>query len=179
LSAQDTILTLVGILVLGIIVILANYADQHRSLRARSAVRSLLILGNILLVINGIGQVMSAYSPSLQSGNPPGKADAWGALILSVVVAGLATAVLSRAVAERIAVLFPRYRGDAESQPAAPSASDPDHPELQLAKLMSGRTNKPVGCGVSIRRRRCMSWLWCMLFICLAASSSVSFWAAG
>jgi membrane protease YdiL (CAAX protease family) len=129
LSAQDVILTLVGILVLGIIVVLANYADQHQSLRARAAVRGLLILGNILLVINGIGQVMSAYSPNLQSGNPPGKTDAWGALILSVAVAGLATAVLSRAVAERIAVLFPRYRGNAEIQPAALSAFEPDQPE--------------------------------------------------
>jgi hypothetical protein len=129
LSAQDTILTLVGVLVLGIIVVMANYADQHRSLRARAAVRGLLILGNILLVINGIGQVMSAYSPRLQSGNPPGKADAWGALILAVVVAGLATAVLSRAVAERIAVLFPRYRGKAKIRLAAPSALEPDQPE--------------------------------------------------
>jgi membrane protease YdiL (CAAX protease family) len=129
LSAQDTILTLVGILVLGIIVVLANYADQHHNLRARAAVRGLLILGNVLLVINGIGQVMSAYSPNLQSGTPPGKVDAWGALILSIVVAGLATAVLSPAVAERIAVLFPRYRGKAEIQPAAPSAFEPDQPE--------------------------------------------------
>jgi membrane protease YdiL (CAAX protease family) len=124
---QDVILTLVGLPVLGIIVVMANYADQHRSLRARAAVRGLLILCNILLVLNGIGQVMSAYSPRVQSGNPPGKAAAWGALVLSVVVAGLATAVLSCAVAGRIAVLFPRYRGRAKFELTAP-AFEPDQP---------------------------------------------------
>jgi membrane protease YdiL (CAAX protease family) len=129
LSAEEIVLTLVGLLILGVIVVGASYADQYRSLRARAAVRGVLILGNALLVINGVGQVISAYSPSLQSGNPPAKADAWGALIVSVVVAGLATAVLYRPVTERIAVLFPRFRGKTKIQLGAPSALEPELPE--------------------------------------------------
>jgi membrane protease YdiL (CAAX protease family) len=129
LSAEEIILTLVGVLVLAVIVVGANYADQHKSARARVAVRGVLILGNILLAINGIGAVISVYSPGLGSGQPPGKADAWGALVVSLVVAGLATAVLYRPVTVRIAVLFPRFRGKAKNRPAAPSTFEPEQLE--------------------------------------------------
>ena len=129
MSAEEIILTLVAVLILAIIVIGANYADQHKSARARAAVRGVLILGNVLLAVNGIGTVISVYSPGLESGKPPGKADAWGALVVSLVVAGLATAVLYRPVTERIAVLFPKFRGKAKNQPDAPSAFEPDQLE--------------------------------------------------
>ncbi len=129
MSAEEIILTLVGVAILGIIVVGANYADQYRSLRTRLAVRGILILANILLVVNGIAQVLSAYSPGLESENPPGKADAWGALIVSILVAGLATAILYRPMAERLALLFPRFRGKTKIQPAALSAYEPNQPE--------------------------------------------------
>jgi membrane protease YdiL (CAAX protease family) len=129
LSSQDILVTLIGVFVLGAIAVAANYADYRQNSSTRLAVIGVLILGNILLVLNGIGQVMSAYSSGLTSSNPPTKGDAWGALIVSIIVSGLATLVLMRPVAERLAVVFPRFHGEEKPWPGGPLTDEPAQPE--------------------------------------------------
>jgi membrane protease YdiL (CAAX protease family) len=136
LSPEDILFTLIGVFVLGAIVAAANYADQRKSSRARLAVIGVLILVNILLVLIGVAQVLSAYSPGLDDSDPPGKADAWGAFLVSIMVAALATVILFQPVVERIAVIFPRFRGKEKrrldellfSEPVPPESSSAGEP---------------------------------------------------
>jgi membrane protease YdiL (CAAX protease family) len=129
LSPEDILFTLIGVFLLGVVVVAASYADQRRSSRARLAVIGVLVLVNILLALNGVAQVLSAYSSGLGGSDPPGKADAWGAFLVSIMIAGLATVILFQPMAERIAVFFPRFRGKEKRQLDELFFSEPVQPE--------------------------------------------------
>jgi membrane protease YdiL (CAAX protease family) len=125
LPVEDLLIVLIGLFILGAVTVGANYADRYRSARARGAVVVALILVNILLLANGALQVVAAYGTSTSDIDPPDKANAWGALIVSGLTAGLATLMLFRPVAEKLAVLFPRFQGKRKTPPGDPSASSP------------------------------------------------------
>ncbi len=112
MSVGDLLLNLAAVVVLGVIVIAANYADREADSRMRRAVLVVLGLINMLIVVfYGLAQVAMTYSPATDTFTPPTHADAWGGLLASVIVAGLATAVMFYPVRERLAALFPPFRG--------------------------------------------------------------------
>ena len=115
MSIGDLLLSLAAMVILGVIVIAANYADRESDSRMSRAVFAVLGLINLLLVaFYGVAQVAMAYSPATDTFTPPTHAEAWGGLLASVVVAGLATALLLYPIRERVAVLFPGFRGKAK-----------------------------------------------------------------
>jgi membrane protease YdiL (CAAX protease family) len=137
LTATDVFLTLVAIVIFAVIIVAANYADRDRNARTRrSVVTALLLINALIVVVYGVMQVVAAYTPATSSYTPPAKPDAWGGLLASVIVSGLATLMLYRPLRVKLAVLFPRFRGkikvqaDAESAESAESDSDLP-PELQ------------------------------------------------
>ncbi|HVO68617.1 MAG TPA: hypothetical protein VMT24_01145, partial [Aggregatilineaceae bacterium] len=118
MSAGDILLTLVAILIFAVIIVAANYADRDRNTRMRRAVvTSLLLINALIVVVYGVLQVLAAYAPETDTFTPPAKPDAWGGLLASGVVSGLATLMLYRPVRARMAILFPRYRGNNKVQP--------------------------------------------------------------
>lgn len=144
MSAEEIITVLVITFILAIIVVSANYADYRQSVRARAAVIVVLLLVNLLLVLNGVLLIASAYDVT-QTEDPPEKGNAWRAFVLSVMTAGLATVILFRPVAERIGVIFPRFRGKHKRAAGEEmSESDPtqsDTPPISAAPLFPQMLN--------------------------------------
>ena len=107
LSAEEVVLTFAALSVLGAIIVAANYASSDA--RVSSIVTGLLVLFNGLIVlVYGVMQVAMAYSEPQDSRLlVPEKGEAWGALVMSLIVAGLATAVLFDPVRERLRIVFP------------------------------------------------------------------------
>jgi membrane protease YdiL (CAAX protease family) len=121
LSAEEVVLTFAAVSVLGAIVVAANYAlsDAH----VRSIVTGLLaVINGLIVLVYGVMQVAMAYSGSQD--NVPQKGEAWGALVLSLTVAGLATALLFYPVRERLRIVFPsgNKRKLTEQNPEPPKA---------------------------------------------------------
>ncbi len=113
MSVEELFFTLVVYVILAIIVMAANYADQERHAPMRTAVFIALGLLNALIVLNSVVTLAAAYEPELASGvDAPGKASAIVAFIASVLLAGVTTALFSRRVRETTTVLFPDYQGD-------------------------------------------------------------------
>ncbi len=126
LSAEEVLVVLFATLMFGGIAAAANVADQQRSPRMRLAVMGALILINLLLIANGVGQVVGASSIDVE------KADAWGALVVSTVTAILATIVMFEPAARRLAVIFPRFRGKDQREPNVLPDLQPDSPPAEL-----------------------------------------------
>ncbi len=116
MSILEFFFVLIIVFVFAIIVLAANYADRKRDSPMAWAVIGAVILLNALLVLNTGVTVANSTSGGaiLDAGDPPGRTAAWTGFIISLIVAGLSTALLWRPVRERVAVLFPRYRGDAD-----------------------------------------------------------------
>ncbi|RPH74065.1 hypothetical protein EHM76_04200, partial [bacterium] len=154
MSLADLLSTIIGTMVLGGIVIAANYADRQRSVWLRRSVVAVLLLFNgVILLAFGLMPLMAASSDTdtsyqvervkLLGGtvNPTNlrevtrleESDAVGAFVLSLIVAGLATAVLFRPFRQATAFLFPRD-------------TRPIEPPVQIAPppaFMQGLTSKP------------------------------------
>jgi membrane protease YdiL (CAAX protease family) len=134
LTATDVLLTFAAIVIFAVIIVAANYAERERNFRMRRAVVTALLLINVLIVAAyGVMQVVAAYTPGTDAFTPPAKSAAWGGLLASGIVSGLATLMLYRPVRVRLAVLFPRFRGKDKIQPGFPVA-EPDSdvaPELE------------------------------------------------
>jgi len=145
LTAADVLLTFVAIFILAVIIVATNYAERERDDRMRRAVITALLLVNALIVaIYGVMQVITAYTPEAtytsEPGDftPPAKPDAWGALLVSVIVAGLATLVLYRPVRIKLAVLFPRFRGEVDGQADAESPEPASRVPAELQPKLHG-----------------------------------------
>jgi membrane protease YdiL (CAAX protease family) len=110
-TAGDILLTFVAIFIFAVIILAANYADRERNPRMRQAVfTSLLLVNALIVVVYGVMQVVAAYTPVTDSFAPPAKPDAWGSLLASLIVSGLATLMLYRPARVRLSPLFPRFR---------------------------------------------------------------------
>lgn len=110
MSLEDVILTTVAVAALSAIVVAANIADRDRRVAMRSSVLGALALINAMIVmLYGVMQVVLAFTPVSEGDDlaAPGKVEAMAGLVLSVIVGGLATAVLLPGVRERLAALLP------------------------------------------------------------------------
>jgi len=140
LTVADVLLTFVAILIFAVIILAANFADRERDSRMRRAVVTALLLVNVLIVaIYGAMQVVAAYTPVTDGVTPPAKSDAWGSLMASVMVSGLATLVLYQPVRAKGALLFPRFRGKMKVEPGVEPA-EPDSAVLSELELKAGST---------------------------------------
>lgn len=123
MSIVEFFLVLVLVAILGVIVLAANYADRKRSSGMAWAVIGVVVLINILLVLNSLATVLSSSGTLSGDSEAVDETAAWGGLVASLVVAGLAAALLLRPVRERVAVLFPTARGDKTKRLAPPDDS--------------------------------------------------------
>jgi membrane protease YdiL (CAAX protease family) len=106
LSAADIFITVAIIAVLCVITIAANYADRSRSASTRRSVfAALLLINGLIVMVYGVLQVAAAYSSSEDA---PKKSDAWISFAVAIVMATATTALMSRAVRERLGRFFPR-----------------------------------------------------------------------
>lgn len=128
----DAILTLLVVAVLGGIVVLANYADQTQRSGLRQSVIVALAVMNALIVFLGLSQVGSAYMPE-PTDETPDKAAAWGALVASLVFAGLSTAILFPKVRRALTVIFPRFRAQKQVIEQPPMGVEEAHLPLETS----------------------------------------------
>lgn len=107
------------------LVVAANYADRGKKPGLRRAVAAVLVLINLLLLVLSVFQVALVYLPASDTKdfNPPEEQAAWEALLATLVMVALATAILSRRVRGKLARLFPRWR-DERATPLAVSPRD-------------------------------------------------------
>jgi membrane protease YdiL (CAAX protease family) len=105
----DAILTLVVTIVFGGIIVVANYADQTQRPGYRQLVIGLLAVINVLFIVLGLLQVVSAYS-TIDDSSKPDKPEAWGALATTLFFSALATAILVPRVRRALTTVFPRFR---------------------------------------------------------------------
>jgi hypothetical protein len=121
LNADQLAFLLVSVFLAGLVGA-ANLVDRDRDERLRRGLLAVLVVINFLIVMTyGLLQVVMAYGPEPEDGDAIGKGQAWIALAGSVVLAALATALLSRSFRERIAGLFPSWK-------RAPGPSDVEEP---------------------------------------------------
>lgn len=113
MSVEDAILTILLVAAFSGIVVAANIADRDKRSGVRGVVFAVLILINVMIIaLYGVMQVVYAFTPVAEGGDltAPGKTEAVVGLVLSVIVAGLAGAVLHPRSRERLAGLLPAPR---------------------------------------------------------------------
>ncbi|MBN1201224.1 MAG: CPBP family intramembrane metalloprotease [Anaerolineae bacterium] len=135
MPAEEVLFTVFAVCILSVIVAAANYADREHDPRLRRVVIVTLVLINVLiLLVYGVFQVVLAYMPEPDNDEltRPDKPAAFGALIIALILFGLASAVLSRRGREAAARLFPRFRNEEGPQlPARRVVTASTGPELQ------------------------------------------------
>jgi membrane protease YdiL (CAAX protease family) len=128
LSADEILLTLILVFVIGAVVALANYADLTNSRRLRRVLNGLWVFFNGMILLVGVTNVWSAYAAN--SSDAPSKTAGWGGLLASIVVSGAASLVLLRPVRLKLMVLFPASRKKKTEQAFAaenpPATLSPD-----------------------------------------------------
>lgn len=108
MSSADVVSLILALIILGAVVVAANFADQRRNAQLRRGVfASLLLINALLVLIYGIGPLSMAYLSPDDPGAPQ-KTEAWAGLLLALLTGGLGTALLIGQVRCRIAFLFPR-----------------------------------------------------------------------
>lgn len=141
LSVEDLLLTILAVAALSMIVIAANIADRDKRSGMRRAVIAVIAITNgWIVLLYGVMQIFYAFTPLFESPDlaPPGKAEAIGSLILSLVVGGLATAILHQRVREKLAVLF-LARRPAEGKTLRQAGPQSDMaPDLRLTARPDG-----------------------------------------
>lgn len=105
MSVEEVLTTFLAVFIFAVIVVAANYADRQKNARMRQAVVLTLVLINGLIVLL-FGLFPNSDEVELTD------AEAVGGLVGSLILAGLATAVLFRPVRLLAAGLFPRFRGN-------------------------------------------------------------------
>jgi len=153
------------------IVVAANIADRDKRSGVRGVVFAVLILINVMIVaLYGVMQVVYAFTPVAAGDDltAPGKTEAVVGLVMSVIVAGLAGAVLHPRSREKLAglLLAPRPAGTSlAAQPQGPSTAvlntHPDGTPLFPQMLNYYTTDdiavprpSPVGTSASAAQRR-------------------------
>lgn len=142
MSIVDFFLVLVFVAVLAVVVLAANYADQKRDARMAWAVFGVVLLLNALLVLNSGFMLLAAYDGIVDQADPPNKPAAVAGLLAALVIATLTTALLWRPVRERVAVLFPRYRG--KQQQDTPEAELDGNESVDIKRPQSQTSGEPL-----------------------------------
>ena len=118
MSTEEAIALGIALTIATLVVLVANLADKQAraperqySLDPRELVTWWVLATNIVLMGSGVIILGAAYlSPgSLTDVN---KSEAWGVFLISEIIGGLATALLSPGIRSRIAVMFPRLPAD-------------------------------------------------------------------
>lgn len=141
LSGEEILLTLAAVGLLGVLVIMANLADRDNNRRLRRILLMTVGALNVFIVgAYGVMQVFMAYAPADTDFDPPAEYQAWAALILAVVVGGLASALLVRPWRDYLTMVFPARRSGLD--------------DLQSASVLYARTpdNEQIDATDSLER---------------------------
>ncbi|NDJ79202.1 MAG: CPBP family intramembrane metalloprotease [Chloroflexi bacterium] len=124
MTVEDILLILFIYIIVGVVVLVANYADHQRQTWLRQITIAVLLLLNVLIVTNSALTWVQVNNPdlfanadSIDPDDLPSAAAADAALIFSLVFAGLSAALLFQPVRQVVARLFPRYRGETGAHP--------------------------------------------------------------
>jgi membrane protease YdiL (CAAX protease family) len=114
-SIAELLITIAALLFLGMIVIVANYADRdHNKRLVRVLMITIILINGAIVLLYGLMQVAMAYSGAADDPDVPDKSAAWGALLSTLVLAGVTTAILHRPVRVALASFFLRPRSQTE-----------------------------------------------------------------
>lgn len=140
LSAEEIVFTLIGVFILSVIVVAANYADREVNDRMRRVVMVILLLINgLVLLIYGVFQLVCALAPESTNADfdPPDVPEAVGALIMSSIVVGAASAVLLQPVREWLTRFFPAYQKQKYALPDSDLLAADEGAYLPLNRLLA------------------------------------------
>jgi membrane protease YdiL (CAAX protease family) len=124
LSADEILLTLILVFVIGAVVALANYADLTDSRRLHRVLNGLWTFFNGMILLVGVTNVWSAYAAN--SSDAPSKTAGWGGLLASIVVSGAASLVLLRPVRLKLMVLWKKKTETAFAAEDPPATLSPE-----------------------------------------------------